>query len=245
MKMENRTLQWLQFAALLVAVVAITLVGLAGPANKFGVLNWHTALTGVIWGAYVGVAAAGLALIALILRATQRKGVFWCVLALVLGGVAVYFPMQLKKQAQAVPPIHDITTDTRSPPQFVVLLAARGKDSNPVEYDPDVAEQQQKAYPDIEPLMLEETVDKAWPRALATAKAMGWQVAASELADGQIEATDTTAWFGFKDDIVIRVHQFDPGHTRIDVRSVSRVGKSDLGANAARIRKYLKAVQGA
>lgn len=242
MKIELRTLQMLQWAALAFAGLAIILVVGAGPANKFGLTDFHVALSGLKWGAYLGIAGGVLALVTGALRATQRRGVFWCALALVLGGVSVYFPMQLMQQAKSVPPIHDISTDTRSPPQFVALLAARGKDSNPVDYDEAVSKEQAAAYPDIEPVVLNVPLETGWANAVAVAKSMGWEIAATDEATGQIEATDTTAWFGFKDDVVIRVHQVDPGHTRIDVRSVSRVGRSDLGANAARIRKYIKAV---
>ena len=234
--------QWVQYTALSAAVLAILLVVGAGPAHKYGVAGFRVALTGMKYGAYLGLGAIVLAVVAAIWRLTQRKGVFWCVLALVLGAVSFYFPWTMMQQAKAVPPIHDISTDTRSPPQFVALLAARGKDSNPVEYSADVAEQQAKAYPDIEPLVLEVPLEEGWKRALSAATSMGWQIAAAEANEGQIEATDTTQWFGFKDDVVIRVHQIDPTHTRIDVRSVSRVGRSDLGTNAARIRKYLAAV---
>jgi uncharacterized protein (DUF1499 family) len=68
---------------------------------------------------------------------------------------------------------------------------------------------------------------------------MGWQIVDANASEGRIEATDTTFWFGFKDDIVIRVAATSGG-SRIDVRSVSRVGRSDVGTNAKRIRCYLK-----
>ena len=81
--------------------------------------------------------------------------------------------------------------------------------------------------------------DKAFEQALAAARKMGWVIVDANAAEGRIEATDTTFWFGFKDDIVIRVNPSDHG-SRVDIRSVSRVGKSDVGMNARRIRKYLK-----
>lgn len=246
MKIEHKTLQALQWITLAIAVTALVLVAGGGPAHKYGIAGWRTALGAVRYGAYIGIAGAVLALIVAILRITQKKGVFWCALSLVFAGVAVYFPLQFMSQAKAVPPIHDITTDTRSPPQFVKLVEARGKDSNSLEYEGEVvAKLQAAAYPDIEPLVLPVPFEAGWAKAESTAKSMGWQVMRADPSDGQIEATDTTAWFGFKDDIVVRVHQIDPTHCRIDVRSVSRVGKSDVGANAARIRKYLAAVQGA
>jgi len=71
---------------------------------------------------------------------------------------------------------------------------------------------------------------------------MGGELVASDPVAGRIEATDTTFWFGFKDDIVVRVAPA-PGGSRVDVRSTSRVGLSDVGTNAARIRKYLRALQ--
>jgi uncharacterized protein (DUF1499 family) len=79
-------------------------------------------------------------------------------------------------------------------------------------------------------------------RAEATARAMGWEIVAAEPGEGRIEATDTTMWFGFKDDIVIRIVPEGEG-SRLDIRSMSRVGKSDLGKNADRIRKFLAALK--
>jgi uncharacterized protein (DUF1499 family) len=76
---------------------------------------------------------------------------------------------------------------------------------------------------------------------LAAARAQGWEIVAAVPAEGRIEATDTTRFFGFKDDIVIRVKAEGAG-SRVDVRSLSRVGKSDVGKNASRIRAYLIAL---
>jgi uncharacterized protein (DUF1499 family) len=86
------------------------------------------------------------------------------------------------------------------------------------------------------------TPGRAFDRAVAAAKAMGWDIVASDPAGGRIEATDTTFWFGFKDDVVVRVTP-QPAGSRVDVRSLSRVGGGDLGANAARIRAFLAAVK--
>jgi uncharacterized protein (DUF1499 family) len=73
---------------------------------------------------------------------------------------------------------------------------------------------------------------------------MGWDVVAEAQADGRIEATDTTFWFGFKDDIVIRIRETATG-SRLDIRSESRIGLSDIGVNARRVRAFLAAMQGA
>ena len=68
---------------------------------------------------------------------------------------------------------------------------------------------------------------------------MGWEVVAADPAAGRIEAVATTFWFGFKDDIVVRVAPAGAG-SLIDARSKSRVGVGDLGTNAQRLRAYLE-----
>jgi uncharacterized protein (DUF1499 family) len=143
-----------------------------------------------------------------------------------------------------VPPIHDISTDTSDPPAFVAVVARRvaAGASNPPEYaGPEVAAQQQAAYPDLTPIALQAPPDQAFARALAAARSLGWEIVASEAGEGRLEATDTTRWFGFKDDVVVRIRP-DGGGSRVDVRSKSRVGRSDVGANAARIRAFRDAL---
>jgi hypothetical protein len=143
------------------------------------------------------------------------------------------------RQAKSLPNIHDVTTDTRDPPAFVTLLPLRRSSPNGADYGgPETAAQQRKGYPSIATPVVALPPPQAFERALAAAREMGWEIAAADPAAGRIEATDTTLWFGFKDDIVIRVRP-DSAGSRIDVRSVSRVGTSDVGANARRIQKYL------
>jgi uncharacterized protein (DUF1499 family) len=143
------------------------------------------------------------------------------------------------QKAQLVPPIHDITTDTEQPPQFQAVLPLRADAPNPAEYGgAEIAGQQRQGYPDIAPLALEQPSAEAFRRALEAARGMGWDIVAADSVAGRIEATATTAWFGFKDDVVVRITPAGSG-SRVDVRSVSRVGKSDVGANAERIREFL------
>jgi uncharacterized protein (DUF1499 family) len=77
-------------------------------------------------------------------------------------------------------------------------------------------------------------------KAIDAARALDWEIVASDAPAGRIEATATTMWFGFKDDIVVRVRPEAGGGSRVDVRSVSRVGQSDVGANAKRIREFIR-----
>jgi uncharacterized protein (DUF1499 family) len=118
--------------------------------------------------------------------------------------------------------------------------------ANPAEYDgAEVAGQQRRAYPDIQPLTLQVSGEQAFSRALTVVRGLGWNVVADDREAGRIEAVDTSFWFGFMDDVVIRVREAGPGSTRIDVRSKSREGTADFGRNARRIRTLLDRLQSA
>lgn len=138
------------------------------------------------------------------------------------------------------PRIHDITTDTADPPTFAVAPQLRGADANPLDIKPGFIAEQQEAYPDLAPLRSALSRDEAFDRALATARQLGWEVYHEDRAAGVIEAVDTTRFMAFKDDVVIRIRD-DEGGVLLDLRSVSRVGLGDLGANAKRIRAFLEA----
>ena len=102
----------------------------------------------------------------------------------------------------------------------------------------ETAAKQHGAYPDIRTVELALPPDAAFARALDTAKSFGWVIDATDAPSGRIEATATTPWFGFHDDIVIRVTPAANG-SRVDIRSLSRVGRGDMGVNAKRIRAFL------
>ena len=123
------------------------------------------------------------------------------------------------------------------------MIPLRQGSPNAVEYQGEaIARQQRMAYPDIRSATIAEPPDRVFTRATNAARDLGWQIVAAVPADGRIEATDTTIWFGFKDDIVVRVTP-TAGGSRIDVRSVSRLGQGDLGKNAARVRAFLQRLQ--
>lgn len=135
-------------------------------------------------------------------------------------------------------PIHDISTDTDNPPQFIAVAELRSADENPAEYSgPETAAQQKASYPDIETVVLLDPRSFVFEKALETAEEMGWEIVASDAEQGHIEATATTPFVGFKDDVVIRVRA-DGAKTLVDVRSKSRIGKGDMGVNAKRVREY-------
>jgi len=143
-----------------------------------------------------------------------------------------------------VPRIHDITTDVENPPAFVAIAALRVGVENPSAYAGGAtAEAQQKAYPEIKPLHLAAAPADVFKAALAAARGFGWEVAAAVPAEGRIEVTATSFWYGFKDDVVIRIAAEGQG-ARVDMRSESRVGRSDFGVNARRVAAFLAALKG-
>jgi uncharacterized protein (DUF1499 family) len=234
---------WLALAAL------VTLM-LAGVGSRWGWWDFRFGFALLAWGAYGGAAAAlsggaALLLMGLSYERTVRAIAILAVLGVLFGLVAFGIPWQWRRTAQHVPPIHDITTDVDHPPLFVAVLPLRASAPNPADYGgAGIAAQQRSAYPEIAPVILKLPPDRAFALALAAARGMGWQIVADAPSEGRIEATDTTLWFGFKDDIVVRVTPSDGG-SRIDVRSVSRVGRSDVGTNARRIEAYVKRLMAA
>ncbi|HJQ57874.1 MAG TPA: DUF1499 domain-containing protein [Vineibacter sp.] len=172
-----------------------------------------------------------------------RPGLLSSLLGIIMGVAAAYIPITWRIAADSLPRINDVSTDIERPPSFVTLarkpaVAGNGGDLP----DPSTAAAQRTGYPDIRPLSLKLPPDVAFARLEQAALDMGWEIVARDPAQGRLEAVSTTLWFGFKDDIVVRVAAAGDG-CRIDVRSRSRVGISDLGANAQRIRLFLARVK--
>jgi hypothetical protein len=231
-------------SAILLLGVATALVGamllpLAPLGTRPEIWTFRTGFVLLRWSAYLAIGAAVLLVVGGLL--TRR----WLVAipALVVAIAVFLVPYRLLQAARLLPAIHDITTDTLVPPPFEAVLPLRAGAPNPPDYDPGVAPLQRQAYPDLHPLTLDLPPSLAFALALETARGRGWDIVASDADAGRIEATDTTFWFRFKDDIVIRLAALPDGGTRIDVRSKSRVGRSDVGKNAARIRQFLGALR--
>jgi uncharacterized protein (DUF1499 family) len=192
----------------------------------------------------VGVFAVIFSLTGIIITSRNKLGGRGsAVIGLAAGVVAVVLPA-LNIASAVRNPLHDITTDTTNPPQFSAVLPLRGTGPqiNSTVYDDKIARVQHNVYPDITSLDLNVTPAQAFDRTLAAARAMGWEIVASDPAQGRIEATATTFWFGFKDDVCVRIAP-SGSDSRVDVRSLSRIGKSDVGVNAKRIRAYLAKIK--
>jgi uncharacterized protein (DUF1499 family) len=136
--------------------------------------------------------------------------------------------------------IHDISTDLIDPPLFKAATKLRGTNNNPTTITPHNAAIQRKLYPNITSISSPLTVTDSFKRSITIAEQLGWEIHSQDDIHFLIESIDSTKWLGFKDDIIIRVKKADSGST-IDIRSVSRVGRSDLGKNALRIQTFTKA----
>ena len=223
--------RWLRPLALVVALVALAMLALSGPGLRFGLFDYRAGLTLFRVSAYVGIAAMVLGVVVLALPAARKRGIVLPLVALLLGAVAFGVPFNFQQAASSVPRINDITTDMENPPQYMTTARAYPGD--------EFARLQRAAYPDIAPVSLPMPPREAFERAVRAAEAMGWEVVGRDAAAGVLEAVDTTKWFGFKDDIAVRVSAAGNG-SRIDVRSKSRVGRNDIGTNARRIRAYVE-----
>jgi len=228
------------------AILALLLLAVGPLGWRLGWWHFRFAFFWLMPGAtFAALAAAVVSLVALVFGWSHLGGhaLAHAVLGVALGAVVAYVPWQYDRLRGIVPPIHDITTDTDNPPAFVAALKLRPADANTVKYaGAELAATQRAAYPDIAPVKVGLAPPDAFKRALDTANAMpGWTVVDADPAAGRIEANETSRWFRFTDDVVIRVAADGTG-SRIDIRSVSRAGRSDFGVNAGRIRAYTAAL---
>jgi hypothetical protein len=241
--------------AFFLGILAIAALVIAGPAYRLRLLPLIPALLGAAIGFLLFVVTFIVGGIGLLAGARQgvarpRAAVAVIALSLVVTVVAGFWI----SRGRGAPPIHDVTTDLTDPPVFkdaVPLRSASGA-VNPVEYQRiqsimgktlNVPDAQRSAYPDIQSLVLPQPPAQAIQLAQQAARDMGWDILAVVPSEGRIEATDTTGYFGFKDDVVVRIKPESTG-SRVDVRSESRVGGGDTGTNARRVRAYLAKLRG-
>lgn len=221
------------------ALLALLLAGAGFAGLNFEALKADTGFRLFLGGAALGFVSLAVSLMGLrqTRRAPGRKFALGGVIIslLLLAPVAPHIVT-----AFTVPPIHDITTDTDNPPVFADILPLRAEAPNSADYGGGAAAAMQKsAYPDIAPLILPLPPSETFARAHKLVEARGWKLAGADAVQGRIEAVAETRMMRFRDDIVIRISPA-PGGSRVDMRSVSRFGQSDLGVNARRIREFLK-----
>ena len=257
--MTDSNTPWLNRLAIfaLLAGLVIGGIALAAPLGVwFGLWEFQTgfqilfgqAFSAVSWGYWIAIGAAVIAVLLFVLARSfgATNGARLTTIALI-GAVAAalaYAVPNSYRTGDDIPPIHDITTDWNDPPQFVDVLPLRADAANtavygggPNETPESLAAQQRGAYPDIVPQLFDEPPEALFARVAEAVRALGWELVAEVPTEGRIEATDTTFWFRFKVDIVIRIRPTSDGSV-LDARSVSRVGRGDAGKNAERLRQF-------
>jgi fatty-acyl-CoA synthase len=245
--------------AVAIAIVAAAFLPLyfmfAALGSKFGIIPWQFGLGVMIfqWSKYVLFGVLAITIIACLLAflVQPRGGRVAAVIALAVPVLALFAATSVQSNARKLPPIHDISTDLADRPVFSEkALAERGPEANPLDVTtmqpspftpPDlvgkpIADLQKAGYPDVQPLPFAVTPDKAFEAALAAMQANKLKIVNADKSTGVVEGVAETFWFGFKDDVVVRVRPTLQGSV-IDIRSASRVGLSDLGTNAKRIKK--------
>lgn len=227
----------------LAGFLALLMLYLAGVGYKAGSFELGQAFTIMRYCAYVGITSVGLVIFYLLWQRPSGLPVFVLFMSALAGMAAYYLPYRQQQMAQLVPPIHDITTSTTNPPQFVAVVPLRANAPNPPEYlGGETAELQRRFYPDIMTRVYVQSPAEVFAAVNEVIRDFGWEVVDANQAQGRVEATATTKWFGFKDDIVIRLQAGSANSTILDMRSKSRVGRSDIGVNANRIRVFTAAL---
>ena len=230
--------------ALQKGAVVFLLGTMAAPlAARFGWWHFSDAFASLRMLFYFGAAVLVIALAMMCWRLVKQRGseAVGYGVAVLIAAVPVGMMLYQMSQVKALPYIHDITTDMDNPPVFDAVLALRAPDDNSADYEGEaIAAQQRQAYGDIAPIESPLQPAQALAKMADALSDMGMAIVDEDRARGRIEASDTTFWFGFVDDVVVRVTATDGG-SRIDIRSASRVGKSDIGKNAARIRAIIAA----
>lgn len=227
---------WLAIAAIAVALIGTTLA-------RYGIIG---KLPGFMSFVYMSMACGGIAVLGLVaLLMNWRTG--WPVrnkalLGLLIGVAGFSAVFILRSTAANYPFIHDVTTDLENPPTYAALSIPEDNLRGVGTVEKWQAEHR-KGYGDITGITVSMTPAEVIARAEELAEARGWTVVAAKPEEGRLEAVAYASWLRFEDIVVVRATEAGDGRTRVDMRSISRVGQSDLGENAKRIREFLGALQ--
>ncbi|MEQ1725955.1 MAG: DUF1499 domain-containing protein [Sphingopyxis sp.] len=235
----GKTSLWLVVAALVIAGVGVSLA-------RYDIIAKIPGLFALVGGGVIALLAALIAIPALFLNMRWRAGVgMMAGFALIVGGGYAGFLLSRLATARSVPPIHDITTDLANPPQFT-QLRVRVDNLVGVGTLAHWRELHARGYGDIRGITIPRSVAAVTSDAEALARARGWEIVVANPAEGRLEAVAHVSYIRFEDQVVVRVTPMPDGiGSRVDMRSVSRVGIGDQGVNAARIREFLAALSAA
>lgn len=251
--------------ALTVSLLLPVYFAVAALGVKFSWWTWQVGLGTLIvtWGPRLLIGALVLAAVALVAVAIRkpRVGVGAAVVALLIPGLGLGYMQYVRSQTAAIPPIHDVATNVEDPPVFSdrVIQERQASGANPLHpltaplssieayqgprfadlHSRTVGELGREAYPDLRTVTVTAPAERLFAALRTQAEDRGWTIADVDPAAGRFEAVAETFWFGFQDDLAVRVRPAGaPGQWQLDARSTSRVGLGDMGANAARLRDY-------
>ena len=228
-------------AILIGGIIGATLLPIGALGHRVGLWSYQSGFLLLGGGALLAISTAigGVVGLLLTLQAGRAEGRRRLVIGLLLGGAVVLLLGLELGNARTAPPLHDVSTDVGDPPGFDKAIALRGGDANPLDYDIAAnAAKQQSAYPYLRSIRTNRPVESSFDRAIDVLRSMRLDIVNTDRDDGVIEAVATSFWFGFKDDVVVRVRPRGEGAT-VDMRSASRVGVGDLGVNAKRIEEFI------
>lgn len=223
------------FVPILLGLVSLALLAVSVWGYRAGGWPWPKAYDLAGWGVWIALAGVIVALAALAGAIRNSNGAIIALIGLILSLPVAGLGVAFEIAARTTPPINDISTDTEDPPVFWFT-------ATPTDYPAQNAAPQRSAYPDVRSLNLSIPIDDAFAKALALVETRGWEVLSADPAENQIEAIARSRVFGFQDEVAVRVIETEGG-TRIDMRSRSRLGQIDRGANARRIEAFLAALQ--
>jgi len=203
----------------------------------FGVTSGFTGFRVFLLGGLVALVGLVAGLLGVLATRGGRPGRDRAWFGVAVGLLVVAGIIAAAARGRGLPRINDITTDPADPPSFEAAARQEENHGRDMSYPPDFAAQQRGVYTDLRPIALAMPPVDAFERARRAAEALGWEITLSDPPRGRLEARQTTWLFHFVDDIAIRVRAQGDGSV-VDVRSKSRVGQGDLGANAKRIRAF-------
>lgn len=223
-----------------VGLIALAALPVGALGHRFGLLQLTAGSALVFSGIVLATIVLVLGIAALVFVYTRRRRADRMPALIGLAAsVAVLVVTAPYYAALSLPMTNDVTTDRADPPVFEHVAADRAPDANLLVYTEEEARVQAEGYPDLVSIRASAGAHESFGRAVDVARALGWDVVSENAGTGLIEATATTFWFGFHDDVAIRVRREDT-ETVVDLRSASRVGLHDLGANAKRIRAFVE-----
>lgn len=236
---------WLATLARRLAIFALPVIALSIGLHRLGLVEYEVAYVTLTAGIAVAALAAIVAVAAFVVIWNEGlRGLGRAIAAFLIGIAVLAWPMFEVVRSSTLPAIADVTTDPSDPPRFIAVASARPSSANPIAYPgEETAMRQRVAYPGVQPLELDVNPDEAFNIALGIVEKRGWRVLDSVTPrggqrEGRIEAVALSPIMGFREDVSVRIRA-SGGMVKIDMRSASRYGEHDFGANARRVESFL------